>query len=231
MMASNIYYGPFTAGQQQLHNLSLIHLHATQMLSLRDVGELKSYRCPDDNIKHVMVAVAKMMGEETNSWHNALRLFLEPHKLLRRILEFDKDTISSKTMQKFENYCRAHAILSTRDCPRLVKSSRAVHSMYVLVTSLFAYRCELKSFQKMEEARLRPPDQYWLRHLHTEFGQQCHASVITVFLCNSQCLIGLPYELWLEIFSCWPRKFFVATRSWRAASENRLSSNHGLTQL
>lgn len=78
-------------------------IRALDTLKESDIGEMKGYAVPPDDLVLVLDAVALLLGEKSG-WDNAKKMMGQPKAFLVRLKTFDKDKIKESILKKLKKF-------------------------------------------------------------------------------------------------------------------------------
>ena len=109
-------------------------IKALDTLKESDIGEMKGYAVPPDDLVLVLDAVALLLAEKAG-WENAKKMMKEPKGFIKRLKEFDKDNVKAALLKKLKKY-----INDERFDPNLIaKKSTAGKSICMWVRAMDKY--------------------------------------------------------------------------------------------
>ena len=95
-------------------------IRALDTLKESDIGEMKGYAVPPDDLVLVLDAVALLLGEKSG-WDNAKKMMGQPKAFLVRLKTFDKDKIKESILKKLKKFVNDERF----DASLIAKKSKA----------------------------------------------------------------------------------------------------------
>ncbi len=109
-------------------------IKALDTLKESDIGEMKGYAVPPDDLVLVLDAVALLLSEKAG-WENAKKMMKEPKGFIKRLKDFDKDNVKAALLKKLKKF-----INDERFDPNLIaKKSTAGKSICMWVRAMDKY--------------------------------------------------------------------------------------------
>jgi len=109
-------------------------IKALDTLKESDIGEMKGYAVPPDDLVLVLDAVALLLSEKAG-WENAKKMMKEPKVFIKRLKDFDKDNVKPALLKKLKKF-----INDERFDPNLIaKKSTAGKSICMWVRAMDKY--------------------------------------------------------------------------------------------
>lgn len=124
-------------------------LAALDTLNKADIGEMKNYATPPEDLVLVMDAVLVLTGSPKTGWAEAKLLMSNPGKFIEDLQKFDKDKIPKAVLKKLKRY-----VEDPKFEPDLIaKKSVAGKSICMFVLAMDKY-AEVKKIVEPKEAKL-----------------------------------------------------------------------------
>lgn len=123
-------------------------LGALDTLNKGDIGEMKNYAKPPDDLVLVMDAVSILLGKPTG-WNEAKLMMGNPGQFIESLQNYDKDKIPQKVLKKLKRYIEDPAF----NPDLIAKKSVAGKSICMFVCAMDKY-AEVKKIVEPKEAKL-----------------------------------------------------------------------------
>lgn len=123
-------------------------LGALDTLNKGDIGEMKNYAKPPDDLVLVMDAVSILLGKPTG-WNEAKLMMGNPGQFIESLQNYDKDKIPQKVLKKLKRYIDDPAF----NPDLIAKKSVAGKSICMFVCAMDKY-AEVKKIVEPKEAKL-----------------------------------------------------------------------------
>ncbi len=123
-------------------------LAALDTLNKADIGEMKAYAQPPEDLVLVMDAVSILLGKKTG-WDEAKKMMSNPGEFITSLQKYDKDNIKESILKKLKKYTN-----DPRFVPDLIaKKSLAGKSICMFCCAMDKY-AEVKKIVEPKEAKL-----------------------------------------------------------------------------
>ena len=124
-------------------------LGALDTLDKGDIGEMKNYAKPPEDLVLVMDAVCVLLDKKTG-WDEAKKLMANPNGFIETLKAYDKDNIPAKTLKKLKKYIENPAF----EPDLIAKKSVAGKSICMFCCAMDKY-AEVKKIVEPKEAKLK----------------------------------------------------------------------------
>jgi dynein heavy chain, axonemal len=124
-------------------------LAALDTLNKGDIGEMKNYATPPEDLVLVMDAVLVLLEKPKTGWAEAKSIMGNPGQFIETLQKYDKDKIPAKVLKKLKKY-----VNDPKFEPDLIaKKSVAGKSICMFVLAMDKY-AEVKKIVEPKEAKL-----------------------------------------------------------------------------